>query len=222
VRTVDKKSDAPPVISAKDVVMKMRFDYSRGLKDLTTKGLEATCHLCWEFERPNLDSEVFMKQIVDTILKLFGVESVGIGLRDPTDMLYKYRVIGGHDKEIEDGYKKLRYTKEQLLAPSTYPSYEISRHTRLFLAEDHPYAEDEEFTYRRPGLLGMKRRNITDSLEADYLDILFYDPAGEVLGFIEISGTRTRKLPDATTIKWIELLAGVLGIVIQKEQGGLS
>ncbi len=215
---MDKKSDAPPVIDARDVVMKMKMDYSRGLKDQTTKGLETTCRLCWEFEQPNLDSEVFMKQVVDTILKLFGIESAEIGLRDPTDNLYRYRVIGGLDKEIEDGYRKLTYTKEQLFASGTYPSYEISKHTRLFLAEDHPYAEGEEFTYRRPGLLGMKRRSVTDSLEADYLDILFYDPTGEVLGFIEISGTRTRRLPDATTIKWIELLAGILGIVIQKER----
>ena len=216
---MDKKSSAPSVISAKDVVMRMKIDYSRGVKDQTTKGLEAICRLCWEFERPNVNSEVMMKEIADTILRLFSIESVGIGVRDPVDKLYRYKVIGGLDKEIEDGYKKLTYTKEQLLAPSTYPSYEISKHTRLFLAEDHPYAEGEEFTYRRPGMLGMKRRDVTDSLEADYLDILFHDQDGEVLGFIEISGTRMKKLPDATTTKWIELLAAVLGIVIQKERG---
>ncbi len=215
---MDKEIKAPTFASAKDVVIKMRLDYSRGVKDQTTRGLEALCRLCWEFEKPNLDSETFMKEIVDTILKLFSIESVGIGVRDPTDNLYRYRVVGGLDKEIEDGYRKLRYTKEQLLAPRSYPSYEISKHTRLFLAEDHPYADGEEFTYRHPGLLGMTRRSVTDSLEADYLDILFYDPMGDVLGFIEVSGTRMRKLPDATTIKWIELLAGVLGIVIQKEQ----
>ena len=215
---MDKRVDAPSLVSTREVVMKMKFDYSRGLKDPTAKGLEAICHLCWRFEQPDLDSEAFMKEIVDIALKLFAIESVGIALRDPADGHYHYRVIGGLDKEIEDGYKKLSYTKEELFAPATYPCYEISKHTRLFLSEDHPYSEGEEFTYRRPGLLGMKRRSVTDSLEADYLDVLFHDPKGEVLGFIEISGTRMRKLPDATTIKWVELLASVLGIVIQKER----
>lgn len=217
---MDKRSDAVPAISARDVVMRMKLDYSRGVKDQTTKGVEAICRLCWKFERPNLSSEAFMKEIVDTILKLFAIESVGIGLRDPVDKLYRYRVIGGLDKEIEDGYLRLRYTKEELLEPSTYPSYEISKHTRLFLAEDHPYAEAESFTYRRPGLLGMKRRSVTDSLEADYIDVLFLDSNDEVLGFVEISGTRMRTLPDATTIKWIEAFASILGIVIQKERAG--
>ncbi len=217
---MDRNDEAPQFVSAKDVVMKMKLDYSRGVKDQTTKGLEAVCRLCWEFERPRLDPEGFMREVADMVLRLFSIESVGIGTRDPADNLYKYRVIAGLDKEIEDGYKKLRYTKEQLLAPSTYPSYEISRHTRLFLAEDHPYAEGEEFTYRRPGMLGMKRRTVTDSLEADYLDFLFYDANGEVLGFIETSGTRMKRLPDAATIKWIELIAGILGIVVQRERTG--
>lgn len=214
---MDKNSDAPKVVSAKDVVLKMKLEYSRGVKDQTTRGLEAVSSLCWEFERPKLDLEGFMREVAETVLKLFSIESVAIGMRDPADNLYKYRVVSGLDREVEEGYKKLKYTKEQLFAPATYPSYEISKHTRLFLSEDHPYAEGEEFTYRRPGLLGMKRRTVTDSLEADYLDFLFYDRSGEILGFIETSGTRMKKLPDAPTIKWIELFAGILGIVVQRE-----
>ncbi len=212
------KIDAPSVVSPRDVAMKMTLDYSHGVMDQTTRGLQAVCRLCWEFEQPDMDPEVFMKEVVDTLLKLFRIESVGIVVWDPAEKRFRYRVVGGLDKEIEDGYKKLRYTKEEILSPSTYTSYEISRHTRLFLAEDHPYAEGEEFTYRRPGLLGMKRRDVTDSLEADYLDVLFYDRNGELLGYIEISGTRMRKLPDAITIRWVELLAGIVGIVVQKER----
>ena len=219
MRSIDKGPQAPPVVTAADVVMRMKLDYSRGVRDQTMRCLETVSRLCWEFERPDLDSRSFMKEIVDAILKIFAIESVGIGVRDPVDRLYRYKIVGGLDKTIEDGYLKLSYTKEQLLEPTTYPAYEISKHTRLLLAEDHPYGDGEEFTYRRPGLLGMKRRSVTDSLEADYLDILFYDTSGDVLGFIEISGTRMRKLPDASTIKWVELLAALLGIVIQKERG---
>jgi len=217
---VDKSRDAAMIVSPKDVALKMKIDYSRGVKDQTSKNLEAVCGLCWKFEQPHLNLDSFMQETADLISRLFSIESVAIGVRDPADKLYKYKVVTGLDKETAEGYRNLKYTREQLLEPGTYPSYEISDHTRVFLAEDHPYATGEEFTYRRPGLIGMKRRTLTDSLEADYLDFLFYDPVGEILGFVETSGTRLRRLPDTTTIRWIELLAFVLGAALQKKREG--
>jgi hypothetical protein len=158
-----------------------------------------------------------VKDAAELISKLFGIESVAIGVRDPVDRLYRYKAVVGLEKQVVDGFSKLTYTKEELLNTNTYPNHEISSHTRLFLSEEHPYAEGEEFTYRRPGLIGMKRRTLTDSLEADYLDIFFHEPEGDILGFIEISGTRLRKLPDAATIKWIELISAILGVAVQRK-----
>lgn len=217
---MDKTSIAATVVSPKDVALKMKIDYSRGIKDQTTKNVEAVCGLCWKFEQPNLNLDSFMQETADLISRLFSIESVAIGVRDPADKLYKYKIVTGLDKETADGYLNLKYTREQLLEPGTYPSYEISNHTRVFLAEDHPYAKGEEFTYRRPGMIGMKRRTLTDSLEADYLDFLFYGPDGEIMGFVETSGTRMKRLPDTATIRWIELLASVVGVAIQKKRWG--
>ena len=211
---MDKTSE-PTYVGPKDVVLKMKIDYSRGIKDHTTKNLDGICNLVWRVEQPGFDPDVFMKEMADLIWKHFSIDGVAIGVWDPVDRLFKYRAVSGFEKESEDGYKKLTYTKDQLLNPSVYPSYEISKHTRLFLAEDHPYAEGEEFTYRRPGLIGLKRRTATDSLEADYLDSFFFSPEGEILAFIEISGTRTRKLPDTVTIRWTELLANILGTALR-------
>jgi len=36
-------------------------------------------------------------------------------------------------------------------------------------------------------------------------------------GWIELSATRTGKRPSAETIKWIELFASALGIVVQSD-----
>lgn len=205
------------VVNPKEVALRMRFDYSRGVKDHTTRTLEAVCDLCWKLEQPHLIADSFVRDVAELISKLFGIESVAIGVRDPVDRLYKYKTVVGLEKEVVDGFSKLTYTREQLLNSNTYPSHEISSHTRLFLSEEHPYAEGEEFTYRRPGLIGMKRRTLTDSLEADYLDIFFHEPDGDILGFIEISGTRIRKLPDAATIRWIELIGALLGVAVQRK-----
>ena len=214
---MDRSEGGAAVVNPKEVALRMRLDYSRGVKDHTTRALEAVCDLCWKLEQPQFTADSFVRDVAELILKLFGIESVAIGVRDPADRLYKYKAVAGLDKESADGYSNLVYTREQLLNSSTYPSHEISSHTRLFLTEDHPYAEGEEFTYRRPGLIGMRRRTVTDSLEADYLDIFFHEPDGDILGFIEISGTRLRKLPDTSTIRWIELIGALLGVAFQKK-----
>jgi len=214
---VDHSDRDAAAVNPKEVALRMRLDYSRGVKDHTTRAMEAVCDLCWKLEQPHFTADSFVRDAAELIFKLFGIESVAIGVRDPVDGLYRYKAVVGLEKEIADGFSNLTYTREQLLNSSTYPSHEISSHTRLFLSEEHPYAEGEEFTYRRPGLIGMKRRTVTDSLEADYLDIFFHEPDGNILGFIEISGTRLRKLPDAATIRWIELIGALLSVAVQKK-----
>ncbi len=208
---IDEK---PMVVSPEEVVLKMRLDYSRGVKDLTTRILEAVDEFCWKLEKPDLDLEAFMREATDLISRHLGIASVAIAVRDPVDNLYRYKVVTGLEEEIAEAFKNLVYTKEQL-ENLPYPDHEISGHTKLYLSEDHPYSDGEEFTYRRPGLIGMKRRSVTDSLEADYLCVYFYGQDGDMLGWMDISGTRLRKLPDATTIKWIELIAGILGLALR-------
>ncbi len=211
---VDLPRDKMKEVSPKDVALKMRIDYSRGIKDQTTKSLEAICEHCWKLEKANLNLDAFAHDTAELVSKLFSIESVAIGIRDP-DGLYRYKAVVGLDKDVADGFFKLAYRENELFDAKTYPSYEISKHTKLFLTEDHPYANGEEFTYRRPGLIGMKRFSVTDSLEADYIDTLFYDEAGRPLGYIEMSGTRLRKLPDVSTIRWVELIGGIVGAAIR-------
>jgi hypothetical protein len=218
VGIVDRLGNVSRPVSTGDVAAKLRIDYSRGVKDHTTKSLESACNLCWQLEKTRLNIDGFIHEAADLISRLFSIESVAIGVWDRKARLYKYRDIVGLEQDVVDGFKQLSYTKDELLNPEKYPCHEISSHTKLFLSEEHPYAEGEEFTYRRPALIGMTRRSITDSLEADYLDIFFYGHDNEILGFIEISGTRLRKLPDAGTIRWIELIAGIVGMAVQRHE----
>lgn len=213
---MDSPNDSSRSVSPKEVALKLKLDYSRGVKDHTTRYLEEVLELCSELERPGFNADSFVREASDLILKLFGIESVAVGVKDTRDGLYKYTHVIGLDKEVADGFKNLAYTRAQLLEENTYPSHEISHRTRIYLSEEHPYAKGEEFTYRRPGLIGMTRRTLSDSMEADYLDFFFYGPDGDILGFIETSGTRLRKLPDVTTIRWIELIAFIIGVAVQR------
>jgi len=205
----------PAFVDPRDVAFKMKTDYSRGVKDQTEKVLEAMIDLCRKFEQSQVDVIVISKEAAEMISKRFGIASVAIALRDPVDKLFRYVSVVGVDEENIEGFKKLVYTDEQVTDESRYKSYVISDQTRLYLDEDHPYAPGEESTYRRPGLLDMKRRSITDSLEADYVDVFFRQKDGRLMGWVELSGTRMRMLPDVATIKWVELLSYYLSTALR-------
>ena len=84
----------------------------------------------------------------------------------------------------------------------------------VFLAEDNPYVEGEEETYSHPVLLGSRRKSLTDSVEGDYIDIMIFGKGDEMIGWIEIAGTRAGKIPDIATIRWIEVISKVIGAAI--------
>ena len=203
------------VVDPKDVAFKLKTEYSRGVKDHTEKALEAMTDLFRKFEQSHGDLGVILNEATELVSKRFGIASVTIAVRNPVDRLFRYEAFAGVEEEAVVDFKKLVYTDEQVTDESIYKSYAISDLTRVYLDEDHPYAAGEEFTYRRPGLLDMKRRSLTDSLEADYIDVYLRGKDGELLGWIELSGTRMRKLPDIATIRWVELLACCLCVVLR-------
>jgi hypothetical protein len=159
--------------------------------------------------------KIIAKEACELICRRFGIASTAIALMSHLDMKYRYAAVVGLSDELIAGFMKLSWSREELLSPNMYKFYEVSKYSFLFLGEDHPYAPGEEFTFLHPGLIGMKRRALTDSLEADYIDTFIYDAAGEIAGFIEFSGTRLRKLPDSTTIKWVEHIAFMLGAALR-------
>ena len=63
-------------------------------------------------------------------------------------------------------------------------------------------------------MMRSKRKTSEDSIEGDYLDVLVYGPKDEILGWIEVSGTWDGKLPDAQTIRSLEVVSSVLSLAI--------
>jgi len=207
--------DFARVVGPEEVVRRLRLEYSRGVKDQTEKILDELMDISAQIDRPEVPLGKIMTQCADLISRRLGVASVAVGLRNASDGLYRYETVVGLPQDVVADFAKISYTRKQLTDESVYKHYEISRYSKIFLSEDHPYAPGEESSYQRPGLLEMKRRSPTDSLEADYIDTFFYDSKGEVLGWIEMSGTRTKRIPDATSIKWAELVSFVISAAVR-------
>ncbi len=214
-----KEEMAPPPVTAGDVARKLALDYSRGVKDQHEKAVEGINELFHRVLQPDIEVRTLAKEACELICRRFGIAGTSVALRSSTDLRFRYEAFAGLSDDVVAGMRKLSYTKDQLLDPKVYKSYELSKFSRVFLGEDHPYADGEEFSYSHPGLIGLRRRSVTDSLEADYIDTFMYDVAGDPVGYIEISGTRLMKLPDTATIKSVELMAFMLNAGLRLRGG---
>ena len=204
----DESPGAPPT----EVASKMKMDYLHGAKDPTTKALEDFNPLLARIAVKEYDLNALYKECATLISRDFGLSSVCIAVWVPSAQQYRFKATCGLRSDGDSIYQKLWYTKSDMKDDRTYPYHEISAQTRLYLAEDHPFAPGQEATFMRPGLIGMKRRSVTEALEVDYVCTYFFDSKQEILGWIEYSGTRMGKLPDASTIRWVEFVAQLLGI----------
>lgn len=196
-----------------EIVKKMKLDYSYAHANATDRALEGLTNLVSEAIAGNLDQQAFLKKTVEIIQRFFGLREVSVGLKDP-DGLYRYHFLAGFRDDAEAAMRRLAYSKELFGDNPQYKGTMISKYTKVFLAEDLPFKEDERTTYSRPILLGTVRHSPTESLEGDYLNIHIYGRGNEILGWIETSGTRMGKLPDITSVKWMELIAQIIGIVV--------
>jgi hypothetical protein len=165
---------------------------------------------------PDIDMHMFLQEAADTINTKLAIKETTIGLRSPSDGMYRYEVMSGLTDSEWDAHKHLSYKDEDFHSQDVYKSMQISRYTRILLAEDNPYANGEETTYERDLMLQSKRKSLDDTIEGDYLDICIFGKGDDLLGWIEISGMRNGRFPDTETIKCLELLASVIGVALAR------
>jgi len=205
-------------VDHRDIPHRLKFEYSHTLKDHTQKALESIQELLEHFTRSVMNIEDLMQQVADNIRKQFGIDNVAIGIKSPQDGKYRYVVLSGLREDAAKSHMNLVYTINEFYKDGDFNGTFISKYSKIFLAEDNEYKDVEKVAYNRPLLLGLKRRALTDALEADYVDSFILGPDDELLGWIEISGTRTGKLPDAVTIRWVETAAAIIGAAMRCEK----
>jgi len=203
-----KKEISPDLVASK-----LRSDYQDTSNDPDAKSLENLHRIISEMQIQHLTLHEFLNKVAQFVYLQLNIHSLTIGIKDPIDKKFHYIAFAGLRKQSENALKNCVYTKEELLDPRKYPGTAISKYTKLFLAENNPYAPGEEETYNRPLMLTQKRTTLNDSIEGDYLDIWIME-RNEIVGWIEISGTKDGKLPNTKTILWLELVASIIGLII--------
>lgn len=193
---------------------KMKLDYLHSIRDTNMKRLDGLQSLLVHFASAQLNIDALLQEAASLITRQAMIDSVSIGLRDPKDGLYRYRAMSGFRDDAIEAHKRIAYRKEQFFDDSEFIGADISRQSRLYLAEDNLLTESEQKAFNRPVLLTMKRRTATESLEGDYIDVRILGAFDDLLGWIEISGTRTMQLPDTAAIRWVEVIASIIGAAV--------
>ena len=197
-----------------DIARKWKFEYSYGAPDQTSRGLEVINGILSHLEKPHIDLQPMLDDAAASISKQLGIREVTIGLKNKKDGLFRYVSIVGVRDDAEQALRRLTYTVDDFRADGRYKGTALGRQSILFLAEDNPYVAGEEDTYSHPVLLGSRRKSLTDSIEGDYIDVLIFGKGSEIIGWIEIAGTRAGKIPDVATIRWIEMISKIIGAAI--------
>jgi hypothetical protein len=150
------------------------------------------------------------------IFRLFNFHEVCMGLKDRDENIYRYQVFFGQRKDILDRMKKIRYTEEDMLSQDKYPFVMIGKLAQLNPFEGLP--EWEKDLFGRTYQLGEKRSSNEEFHEGDYIDFWIYGANDELVGWIEATRIGDNKLPSRTTIRWVELIADVLGGIIVRKR----
>jgi len=201
------------VVAPDDVSKKLRMDYAFGRKEQMDRELEAVMSLFDMARNSRMSTKELLQEAAKTIYHQFRIREVTIGLLD-IDGFYKYSAMYGVRPEVWHAHFELTYTYDDFFDPKRWKGTSISHFSKLFLAENTPYEDGEESTYDKMLMLKSKRKNDTDSIEGDYLDIHVFGPDNSLLGWIEVSGTWDGKIPDARILRWLEIVASVIGVGI--------
>lgn len=204
-------------VTADEVARKLKMDYSRAAKDEADRYLDCVQQLSAQVVNPKHNSQELADYAAKLIFRQLHIKEVAIGLRSASDGRFRYVAMQGMRANIWTQHVGLSYSHDSFFSNSKYKGTLISKLTKLLLAEDEPYDDDEKKTYSEHLMRSSKRKVPDDSIEGDYLDTLIYGVDGALAGWIEISGTWDDKLPSARAIRAIEIMANLMGIALSRD-----
>ncbi len=201
-------------VNADSVKRHLKFDYLKVKNEHGSKSLEMFTNLLVHFSKPDISVMEIIQEASMLVQKQFRLRWCMVGLRE-SDGWYRYIVMTGmrEDAWLRQKLKQYKLSDFEVNAKN-YKAGEVSRLTRVYLEEDNQLGKEDEGVVNRPALLHLSRKAEDDVLEADFIDTLIMGPGDELLGWIEYSGTVTGKMPDAMTIRHIEIVSQILSAAI--------
>jgi len=149
------------------------------------------------------------------IFKLFDFHEICVGLRNRKDGYYRYDVIFGYRKEIEENFRRLKYDYEDMVSKERFPFITLGRLSELDPVEGLP--EHERDLFNRPYALSVQRKTPDEFHEGDYIDVWMYSHNRELIGWFELASPMNDKLPTRSQMRWIELIVAVCSSIVTEK-----
>ena len=175
--------------------------------------LELATLMEYSMDRRNQLNRVLDK-VARTIQKLFEFRAVSIGLKDEEGS-FKYAVLIGHPPEQEVALRKLKYDMSEMLDYDKYPNVRLGRISQYNPVEAFPENEKELMAHGKPTLPDSPRKVLNEFKQGDYMDFYMHGYEGKLLGWIEVSNTKDNKMPERSSVRWIELISDMTALVLQ-------
>ena len=209
------QESTPTTVNQAEVIRKIKQDYAHYRRVPGAKGLDSLHGVLKQIMGGKASVIEIMKTTARTVYSQFNIKEVTIGLKS-SDGLFRYVAQCGLRDESWNAHLKLSYEEKEIVAPETcgWKCTELSRQTRLFIAEDNPYTEEEVLTRSEHLQMRSRRKTAEESIEGDYMDVLMLGPDDRAVGWIETGGTWDGKLPDAGTVRTLEVLASILAVAV--------
>ena len=193
----------------------IRDRYSPIPRDENEKVMDGVQKLMLIARDQTLSLKAFLDETGRLIHRLFDFREIAIGMKSKDDDYFRYEVLIGFSSDAQRARNKSTYTDDDMLDSKKYPNgIVITKKTEFMIVESQPYKPGEEDTFNRPNQLAKERSSIEDFIEGDYIMLYFFGRRDEVIGWVELSGTRSSKMPSRSTMRWLELISSIIASVI--------
>ncbi|MEM2839424.1 MAG: hypothetical protein QXE18_04980 [Thermoplasmata archaeon] len=208
-------TSVPPTVTVIAKNLKSEYNSLAGTDEIRMmQGLQSIIEL--HYRKLNLKS--MLHEVALIMHRLFPFRELSIGIKSPTDGLYRYVELIGFAPAAKSEHLKLSYTYEQMYDQKEYPYITISKYSLFRYAEREPGEEiSEKESFSRPSLLSATRKSEDEMLEADYFDIFIFGEKDDLIGWIEVAQPKEGLIPPMRTIRWLELFAIAIAPYLEQE-----
>ena len=156
--------------------------------------------------------DAILRTIVDDITDEFGFEACDIFLLDEEADNFSLKVSKGFAAEVSQKVEGLAKSR-QSIQEDLKASKKVGKLTYYFKADPETNGR-EYYSVLHPDRVKLPRKSPDGWHELDVLYVIFEDPNGNMMGFIEPDGPRNGKVPSEELITQLEVFARLASIAL--------
>jgi signal transduction histidine kinase len=160
----------------------------------------------------SMDIDIIIRKVVDSVTDEFGFEACDVFILDEEHDNFAVRATKGYPQPLSERISGLALSR-QSVERNLDESKKLGKFTYIYKADPETAAADY-YGILHPERVGDKRVHPDDWHELDVLYVLFEDGDGQVLGFMEPDGPRSRKVPGPQLVKNLETFAELVSIAV--------